>query len=224
MELIEFDRKALLAEAYQRVARKREVKRAVEQGGSVKAEVEHCLAEAFRCVDILCEPAGAIREVSAEVVDDGVLLGQGTVIHSTRMRDQITEGAKVYIYLLTCGYDSQKAFQWLDNDYSLYHFQNMIGGELLFSIGRHLHRRVCAGYPDYRFARYAVKMQNQCAEDGVAEAISLTPDYWDAGKVRSLLNLFGDKTLGISTTDAGCFAPVHALLGVMMGVPDAARA
>lgn len=223
MEIIEFDRDALLTEACQRVLRKREVKCAVEQGGSLKSEVEHCLVEASRCVETLCEPIGAIREVNAEVVDDGVLLGQKVVIHSARMRDEITEGAKVYLYLLTCGYDSRKAFKWLDNDYSIYHFQNMIGGELLYSLGRHLHLRVCVGDPKHRFARYAVKMESQYDGDGVTEAISLTPDYWDAGKVRSLLSLFGNKTLGISTTDGGCFAPMHSLLGVMMGVPDAAR-
>jgi hypothetical protein len=231
MEIMEFDRNALLVEAYQRVVRKSEIKCTLEQGGVIKAEVEGCLSDALRCVEALCQPSGAILKVTAEAADSGVLLARQTLIHSGRMRRQLEKGAQAYLYLFTCGYDSQEALQWLDKDYSIHHFQNMIGRELLYAIGRDLHRQACACKPDHRMVRYAAKMQNRYAmeidEDAVplstlqstSQNRSLTPDYWDAGKMRSLLGLFGDSALGVSSTDAGCFSPLYAILGVMMAIP-----
>lgn len=213
------DRVSLLAEAYRRTLGRKEVQRALQKGGSVKSEVEQCLGAAFRCVESLCEPGGQICEVSTEKVANGVRLGRDTVIHSVKMRDELTRGAKAYVYLATCGYDSQKALRWLDGDYSIYHFQNMIGRELLYSIGRHQYHNTRVDFPQYHFARYAVKMRNECFGDNATEAISLMPDYWDARKVISLLDCFDKGALGVFATDSGCLSPVHSLLGVMMGVP-----
>lgn len=223
--LIPLDRGELLSEARARVERKREVKSAFLQGGSIQTEVERCLAQAFRCIDALAKPSCTTFEVAAEAHEHGVLLGSEIILPSLKMRDKLEDGSKVFLYLITCGYSSQDAFKWLDSDYSLYHFQNMIGSELLFSLGRHLHRQVCCRYSSHKFARYAIKLEGSCADDAVgdnaSETISLSPgrNDWDAGLVGSLLDLFGEQTRGVTTTQAGCFSPLHSILGVMMGGP-----
>ena len=191
----------------------------MEKGGSVRSEVEHCLGVALQCVVSLCEPAGLIREVSAEKMNHGVLLGGRVVIDNVKMRDVLTQDAQASIYLATCGYDSRKALRWLDGDYSIYHFQNMIGRELLYAIGRQAFINMTENFPMRHFFRYAIKMRNEQFGDGMVEPMSLMPDYWDASKVISLLDFFEKNDLGVTTAGSGCLSPVHSLLGVMMSVP-----
>lgn len=216
---IPLDRKALLAEAWKRIFSKSEIRQVMDKGGSVRSEVEHCLGVALQCVEALCEPTGLIREVSAERVSQGVLLGGRTVIHNFKMRDDLTQGAQASVYLLTCGYDSRDALRWLDGDYSIYHFQNMMGRELLYAMGRQLLSGMSEDFPHRHFSRYAVKMKNEYFGEGAKEAISLLPNYWDARKVISLLDFFGTNELEVTATDSGCLSPVHSLLGVMMSAP-----
>ena len=216
---VRLDKNSLLTEAYSRTLSKREIRHVMEEGGSVRSEVEHCLGVALQCVEALSEPAGLIREVSAEKMNHGVRLGGRDVIDNVKMHDDLTQGAQASIYLATCGYDSRKALRWLEGDYSIYHFQSMIGRELLYAIGRQLFINMKEDFPLRHFSRYAIMMEKEYFGDGVTDTVSLMPDYWDARKVFSLLDFFEKNDLGITATDSGCLSPVHSLLGVMMSVP-----
>jgi hypothetical protein len=216
---VRLNKNFLLAEAYSRVLGKREIRQVTAGGGSVRYEVEHCLGVALQCVESLCEPAGLIREVSVEKMIHGVLLGGRVVIDNAKMRDDLTQGAQASIYLATCGYDSREALRWLDGDYSMYHFQNMIGRELLYAIGRQAFISLKEDFPWRHFSRYSVKTKNENSGEGAVGEMSLTSDYWDARKVISLLDFFDSNELGVTATGSGCLSPVHSLLGVVMSVP-----
>lgn len=216
---VRLDKNSLLTDAFNRTLGKREIRQVMEKGGSVRSEVEHCLGVARQCVESLYEPSGLIREVSSEKMNHGILLGEKVVIDNVKMRDDMIQGAQVAIYLLTCGYDSREALKWLDGDYSIYHFQNIISRELLNAIGRQLFINMSEEFPLRHFFRYSIKMRNESFCNDVEEPISLMPRYWDAHKVISLLDFFNNNDLGVTATISGCLSPVHSLLGVMMSVP-----
>ena len=213
----EFDRDALLAQAYQRVLASREVRSALQREGCLQEEIRLCLQAAYQCVGTLCAPQGGLLEVDARCAGDAVVLGGRVVIHNQRLRAQSMPDGKAYLYLLSCGYDSRAALKWLDGDYATYHLQNQIAAELLYGIGRQLHAQVCRQAPQIRFVRYAAKMP--AGRRDAAGVAPLLPGNWDPATVHALLQLFGDERLGVSLTGAGCFAPLHSLLGVMTGTP-----
>lgn len=218
----EFDRDALLAQAYRRVLAAREVRSALGPDGCLHQELGSCLQAAYRCVRSLCAPQGGVLEVDARCAGDAVVLGGRVVVHNPRLREQAVPDGKATLYLLSCGYDSREALKRLDGDYATYHLQNMIAAELLYGIGRQLHAQVCRGAPQIRFARYAVKMPATQRE--AAGMLPLLPGNWDPATVHALLELFGDERLGVSLTGAGCFVPLHSLLGVMTATPAPASA
>lgn len=216
---IRLDRAALIAEAYSRTLGKKEIRRVIEEGGSVRVEVEKCLGMALDCIHALCKPAGFTLDVNAEKAECGVLLNGRVFINNAKLRDELTVGAQVSVYSLTCGYDSREALKWLDGDYTVYHFQNMLGRELLFAIGRQLFANLGNEFPLRHFSRYSIRVRDGSLCDGVSESKYPAPNYWDARAVLSLLDLFVSNELGVTATDSRCLSPVHSLLGVMMSVP-----
>lgn len=215
---IDFDREDILMEARRRVVRRRDVGRVFEQEPAVCEQLTECLDLAFRCVQTLAKPAAAAIEVDAEEIVRELMLGDEPLLMTPKLDPEMAGKATARLYLVTCGLDSREAMRWLNNDYTAYHFQDEIARELVFALGRHAHRSVCAHYPGYRFVRHAIRTET-VSSCGIVAGSGGTVRQWDPRRVGRLLQRFGSDALGVSTTSAGCLTPLHSLLGLMTGTP-----
>ena len=155
-------------------------------------------------------------EVDAAAFNNGVMI-DNIYVPNKKMHTFFHEDSRVFAYLITCGFDSREAFQLLDQDYSLYHFQHLIGQQLLYTLGCQLHTTICEHMPEYRFFRCAIRMQNNFPDIDGNEHID-NPQYcWDPDLVKKILHLFGQNTLGIQVTNQGSFNPLHSIVGIVMG-------
>ena len=205
------DREALLAEALSRVTRRRDIGQAFERLGPAREELANCLDAAFSCVHALARPAATIVPASLQV------LARDLDIESLGAGAQA--GARGFVYLLGCGYDSRDALARLEGDYTCYHFQDAIAREIVFALGREVSRWLRTQRPGWRFVR-------QVLRDGAGTAVAAgrpsdTPRHWDPRCVGLLLRWFEGAAPQVTTTSAGGLAPLHSLLGLMVGKPDA---
>ncbi len=215
MQTYQLDTPALLNQAMQRIMRKKEIKTALNKNAITREQTLQCLKQAYRCLNELCKPVAVVLPISANLFsldNHFVLLAGETRIKSVRMSRHLScNAAQAYLYLFSCGYDSREAFCWLQQDYSAYHFQDMLSNELLFAIGRQLHRGIKQLNPNKNCYRYPIQTDQQSNE--------IANVTWDAEKTRSLLKLFNAYDLGITCNPKGCFTPLHSILGVMMTTP-----
>jgi len=208
------DRAALLAEAVERVQRRRDWAAAAARMGPAADELAGCLQAAVACVAELARPAAALLTLDA---DDPV--------HPAASANASRHGrCTTRAYLLSCGYDSRVALARLGDDYMSYHLQDAIAREIVFALGREVARRQLAMQPELRFVRRAVCSGTDADRrpgEGATVAARAT-SRWDPAQVVLLLQRFGGA-LGVVSTASGALAPLHSLLGLMVGAPAAVQ-
>lgn len=199
----------LLAEAESRLRRQKQYVRPLEKGGRRAAELEDWISKASRCIASLSKPQAVVRPLNVHSTcdTDGVSLEGGVLIKDGKLREELRAGGILSSYLLTLGYDQEAAFAWLGHDYMVHHIQTELGREMLFALGRHVHRQVRSDAANLKIRRIPIRLEPEYGK----------PLLWDPEKVQSLLALYGEDNPGVSVTDAGCFQPLNSLLGLMIG-------
>jgi hypothetical protein len=206
MIALDCEREALLAEARDRVMGRREVTCIAARSPAAGQELDCCLEAGWSCAQALARPAAAVLPL-----DPGALEREFPGWRAGRGASSCAPEAVAFVYLVTCGYDSRTALQWLGGDYASYHFQDAFARELVFALGRQVGRQLRAGHPGQRFTREVVG--SGC---GVADGRG---QRWDPRTVAGLLRRVGGDTLGVSATGGAALAPLHSLLGVMTCEP-----
>lgn len=217
MVTLDIDKAALFTEAEARLRRQREMKLTAARDDQSKAELDTCFAECRMALFDVCQPAYAFCTLDVKAEGNCVHVGDA-VIEGTPMAAAITPQSRTMAYLMTLSYDSQAMLASLNNDYVIYHFQHLLGREVLFALGREIFNQHCALHPEMKFRRHAIKMRKD-AFDAQAPASEAVDNYWDPAIVTTLLGCFGENNLGVSVTASGCFSPLQTLLGVMVGNP-----
>ena len=198
----------LLTEAESRLRRQKQYARPLQKGGRRAAELEDWISKANWCVASLSKPQAILRPLSVHSNCDigGVGLEGGVQIKDGKLGDELRAGGTLSTYLLTLGYDQEAAFAWLGHDYMVHHIQTELSREMLFALGRHVHRQVQSDAADLKIRRVPIRLEPEYGK----------PLLWDPEKVQKLLALYGTDNLGVSVTDTGCFQPLNSLLGLMI--------
>lgn len=209
--IFEFDKGELFGEAEDKLRRQKEFTKTFADNPEAEEEIDGCLAQARSALYDICDPRVYVKEVSLCNDGDALLFGAARVENSP-LNEAFDEGATALAYLLTLSYDSKAMLQSLDNDYVIYHFQHVLGREVLFALGRAVHKTI-----NYRFGkkfkRHSIRMRKE-----EVEAVSKDEkiNYWDPQVVASLLSNFDDCNCGIRVNESGCFDPLQTILGIMI--------
>ena len=139
---VEVDRDTLLMQAYRRVVARKDIEKVIADGGAARDEVLTCLEKALCCVRELADPAAAVLATRQNKIGEDPSFGHEVLARSMVRAGATDPDSRAYLYLMTCGYDSREAMRRLNSDYVSYHFQNSIGCELLFALGRLVARSV----------------------------------------------------------------------------------
>jgi hypothetical protein len=215
MDLI-FDNDELLFEAEQKLRKQKEIKRTLERDELARNEVDNCLKQSVELLAEVMVPDFRVCSVSVERKGNSINIG-GIEIKDTPMVRSISEEASFYLYLVSLKYDSQQVLNILKGDYVIYHFQHILGREVLFAMARKLHREYSHSHPEFRFKRHAIKMKKECYEHSTNDETSGEDNYWDPIIVTNLIDNFENNNLGVQVTQSGCFSPLQTILGVMVG-------
>lgn len=210
---IKIDKEALFSEAEGKLRRQKEFKKTIEQNADAAEELNDCLHEAREALFKVCDPRVAFTQLEAS--SDGVSVKIGdTYIENTPMAKSMDSDSQLIAYLLTLSYDSEKILQDLDNDYVIYHFQHILGREVLFALGRAVHRAYSNAFPTIRFKRHSIRMRKESLEETSNEE---EVNYWDPEVVGQLVTYFNQDHLNVTVKESGCFSPLQTILGVMVG-------
>lgn len=198
----------LLAEAESRLRRQKQYARPLGKGGRRAAELEDWISKANGCIASLSKPQAILRplRVHSNCDTGGVRLEGGVQIKDAKLGEELRAGGTLSTYLLTLGYDQEAAFEWLDHDYMVHHIQTELSREMLFALGRHVHKQVRSDAADLKIRRIPIRLEPEYGK----------PLLWDPEKVQNLLSIYGSDNLGVSVTDTGCFQPLNSLLGLMV--------
>lgn len=198
----------LLAEAESRLRRQKQYARPLEKGGRRAAELEGWISKASQCIASLSKAQAILRplNVYSDCDTDGVSLEGEVQIKDTKLGEELIAGGTLSTYLLTLGYDQEAAFEWLGQDYMVHHIQTELSREMLFALGRHVHRQVRSDAAGLKIRRIPIRLEPEYGK----------PLLWDPEKVQKLLAVYGSDNLGVSVTDTGCFQPLNSLLGLMI--------
>lgn len=208
-----FPKEEMLASVMAKLKSQREIRNTAARGPEEKAAVEDCLEEAFDCVNALCSPGAVHVELRGTKIDDQIIFQNGLSITNKKLVKNFGRGTRIFAYLVTCGYDSRDAFKALDGDYAIYHFQYMIGRELLFLAGRELHKRLQEQYKGAQFIRYPLSMHKDLIDPQTSHPT--VQNAWDPLQVRKLVDFFDGETLAVQVKEEGCLEPLHSLAGIV---------
>jgi len=198
----------LLAAAESRLRRQKHYARPLEKGGRRAAELEEWIFKATQCIASLSKPQAILRplKVYSTCETDGVRLEGGVQIKDGKLGEELRAGGILSAYLLTLGHEQEAAFAWLGHDYMVHHIQTELSREMLFALGRYVHKKVQSDAADLKIRRIPIRLEPEYGK----------PLLWDPEKVQKLLALYGADSLGVSVTDSGCFQPLNSLLGLMI--------
>lgn len=200
---------ALLDIAKARLRRQKRYARPLSKGGKRAAGMEALVERASACIAELARPKAVVVPVPTQAEKEGVCLAGQVVLDDPDLASGVSCGGKVSIYLLTLGYDSQHALDWLERDYVAHHVQSDLASEVLFALGRQVYDAQRAQLPaGARLKRISVQTDTLCGQRLV----------WDAPKVQALIEVFGNDNPGISVTDTGCFQPLHSIIGLTIAL------
>jgi hypothetical protein len=198
----------LLAEAASRLRRQKPYAQPLKKGGKRAVELESWISQATDCIACLANPQAILRPLKVQSVCavNGVLMEGDVQIDDSNLVNEVEAGGLLTTYLLTLGYDQEAAFAWLGQDYMVHHIQTELSREMLFALGRYVHRQMQSDAEEFKIRRIPIKLEPEYGR----------PLLWDPEKVQKLLALYGTDNLGVSVTDTGCFQPLNSLLGLMV--------
>lgn len=194
----------LIAPALARLQRQAQYARLLAGGGNAAAEARRWLDRAAACLAALARPLAVLAPVGARALPGGIELAGRVVLDGDDLAREVAQGAGVSAYLLTLGFDQGRAFNWLEGDYAAHHVQSDLSNEVLFALGRQVHRIERARSPGARLRRVPVTASAVCGQRRV----------WDPARVQALMGVFDGTDTGVTVSDSGCFQPLNSLLGL----------
>jgi|GEM_PF-6347012 len=208
---ITFDVDKLLSSARQKLCKQGDFTKTFANNQDAIEEINECLSIAKEELLSVCQPKVFFTLLDAKCKGDHVIVGQ-TNIQNTPMAQSLNDSSKVFAYLITLDYDSEMMLKNLKYDYVIYHFQHILGREVLFDLGRQVHTAYVKQYADFDFRRHSIRMRKESFDDSIQSSIN----YWNPKMVASLVEHFSDTTIPISVKESGCFSPLQTILGVMV--------
>jgi hypothetical protein len=199
----------LLEAATRRLERQGQYARPLAKAGRRADALRGWLQEAAGCVVALARPQAALAPVDCRAVPGGIEIAGRVELDGEDLARLVSLGGTATAYLLTLGYAQADAFAWLQGDYGAHHVQSDLAGEVLFALGRNVHRRLAEASPGCRLRRVPIQTQAGCGQRRI----------WDAARVQALLGVFDGVNPGVSVTDTGCFQPLNSLLGLEIRLP-----
>ncbi|MEZ5776929.1 MAG: hypothetical protein R3E44_01065 [Paracoccaceae bacterium] len=199
----------LLGVALPRLERQAQYTRVLEKGGRGAAAMRSWLRQAADCIITLARPAAAFMSVESRAVPGGLRIADRVTLRGGDLSRDVARGGMVTAYLMTLDYTQKQAFELLEGDYGAHHVQSDLGGEVLFALGRHVHRLMRETNPSSRLRRVPVQAHGHCGQRR----------FWDPESVQALLSVFDDVNHGVTVTDTGCFQPLNSLLGLTIHTP-----
>lgn len=199
----------LLQTALGRIRRQTQYRRPLERGGRAAAGIDALLAQAADCVAALARPRAVFVPVRADWTAAGDLrLSDLFTLTAGDIGLPPARGGSVTAYLLTLGFSQADAFARLNGDYAAQHVQTDLSSEVLFALGREAFG-VQQAQARGRLRRVSIRTSDICGASRL----------WDAGRVQALIGQFGAANPGVSVTSAGCFQPLHSLIGLTIEAP-----
>ncbi len=201
---------SLLEQALLRLRRQSQYARPLTCGGKKAKQLEQWLDCATDSLSALICAEAIYRPLNTSFDQTKVSIEEKFYLEDPALAGDLNAGGRLSTYLLTLGYDQADAFEQVERDYMIHHIQTELGREMLFALGRIAHQQAASSEPDRQLRRISILIEGQ-PECGTR--------LWDAANVQLLLSSFGDKNLGVSITDSGCFQPLHSLLGLVISRP-----
>ncbi|MBF0277723.1 MAG: hypothetical protein HQM13_08035 [SAR324 cluster bacterium] len=209
---VKIDSDQLLDETCQKIKSSPAVRQTISKNAMASGEIDDCIREANQALKKIIAPKAAYIPVSTELTEHGVKLKNGMILENRNMVRQYPLKKQTFVYLVTAGYDTQDAFRELNSDYIVYHFQHLIAKTYIVKYAQQFHIEMQWPFPGLKFVRYSVLMKGYGHTNG--------KDYWDPLMVRELISHFGENSLGVEVTEAGCFSPLYTLAGITMGISE----
>lgn len=195
----------LLPVARRRLERQRQFAHLLTRGGKKAAALAGWLDQAEDCIAALARPCAVLREVAVGVTGTEVELAGRVRLDDAQLARALAAAGTLTLSLVTLGYDQQRAFAWLQQDYGAHHIQSALARETLFALGRSVDDGLRAAAPGRRLVR--LSLQTEAAACGGRR-------IWEPAQVQALLALFAGAEAPVTLNDAGCFQPLHSRLGL----------
>lgn len=211
----------LLEEARQRLERSVLMRRCRERMPDADDELTACIEEVDGYLRQLLNIQRVCLPVDYQVEHDDLVLDAGWRAPLSALQHDITAAEACYIYGCTLGFDSSEALAALNHDYILHQFQHFVSREILFIIGRNIHKSILYQYPDKTLKRCAILLSNSREDDKpcIAEDEDAAPVYWSPQDVSNLLQMMPAMHM-VKVLDSGCMSPIYTLLGLMFVYPQ----